>query len=155
MEGHTALIYDGCGRLRAISYTGVMVVRKHVLIVGILRTGSSVQDVKDHRRERHSVRVVVFDTSPGINHQPVSRSTSRYCIWRTSPQRCAVSSITTKTSFSAWDSRGFGVPSTFFASVSWSAGQSSRSSSRVSTRSRVRSCPGFLIRHAGFASIQS
>ena len=59
-----------------------------------------------------------FETFPGINHQPVSRSTSRHCIWHTSPQRCAVSSITRKTSFSACESRGFGVPSAFFASVS-------------------------------------
>jgi hypothetical protein len=47
------------------------------------------------------------------------------------------------------------VPSGFFASVSCSAAQSSRNSSRVSTRSRLCSLLGFLIRHAGFDSIQS
>ena len=48
----------------------------------------------------------------------MARSTSRHCIWHTSPQRCAVSSITRKTSLSVCESRGFGVPSPFFASVS-------------------------------------
>ena len=57
---------------------------------------------------------------------------------------------------SVCESRGFGVPSPFFASVSCNAAQSSRQ--LVAREARDRDCvprPGLRIRHAGFVSIQS
>ena len=55
----------------AVSHTGVTVVREHVSVVGVLRTCSSTQDFKDHRRERDSVRVVVLRDVAG-NQPPAS-----------------------------------------------------------------------------------
>src|SRR4051812_21964927 len=46
--------------LRSIEYAGVTVVREDVQVVAVLCACATIQNLKDHRGERHSVRIRIL-----------------------------------------------------------------------------------------------